>query len=101
MSSNVSDLIQHAKWYTFEYLEWDYDNFHRPDLALIFSEVEHDRKQEQDVPYLTTEQKLRMTLAGSLSELQKKERSRLLSISMVLQSNIKLKKKQKSKSNLI
>lgn len=38
-----------------------------------------------------------MTFAGSLSELQKKEKAKLLSLPMVLQSNIKLKKRLKSK----
>lgn len=97
MSNNVSDLLQHAKCFTFEYLECDYDNFHRPDLAYVFSDIEYDKHQELENPYLSTEAKLKMTMAGSLSEYQKKEKSKLLSLKMVLQSNIKLKKKLKSK----
>jgi hypothetical protein len=64
---------------------------------MAFTELEAQRRRQRNNPSLTTEQKLQMTVAGSLSEYQKKELERLLSLRIVLQSNMKLKKKLKSK----
>jgi len=97
MNSSVSDLIEHAKCYTFEWLDCDYERFHRPDLASIFSDLEYDKEQKKNRDFLTTEQKLRMSNFGSLSELQKKEQAKLISLRIVMQSKVKLKTKQKSK----
>lgn len=96
-TNNIETKIEHARCFRFEYIDWDYDNFHKTNLSLVFNEIEQDRRNQQNNPNLTTEQKLRMSKAGSLFELQKKEEDKLLSIRIVLQSNIKLKQKLKSK----
>lgn len=97
MNTAVSDLIQHAKCYTFEYKDCDYDRFHRPELTDTFYELEYEKKKDQSKPYLTVEQKLNMSKIGSLQEFQRNEEDKILSLRMVLQSNTKLKKKLKSK----
>jgi hypothetical protein len=56
-----------------------------------------NKKKEGKIDSLTTEQKLSISKVGSLYEYEKKERSKMLGINMVLQSKVKLKSKQKSK----
>lgn len=93
----MSDQIDHAKCYSYEWIDCDYDRFHRFPLDNMIHQIAQEKDEQDNADTLTTAQKLQMSNAGSLSELQKKEQSRILSAKIVLMSNVKLKAKQKSK----